>query len=365
MQALEVTAQLQIRGYRVWLACLTSSRLLSEANSRGIAVLPFHAAGYLHPLVTVQLARLLRRKRVGIIHCQLSHDLSTVVPAADLSRTSPAIVLSKRMGSFLTKRDPFHRYMYSRVNRVLAISEVIHRNVLETTPVPPGRVLTLHDAVDMAGFSPDPEMREATRREFGFGDGNIVVGFVGRFSRGKGHEELLHAAEEIMRSRPSARFLIIGEASAGEENYEREIRLLCTTLGLGHAVTFAGYRRDIRNILSAIDVFAFPSHAESFGVSLIEAMAAGLPSVASSSDGVLDIVTDGENGLLVPPKNSPELAAALTRLIDDPSLRSRLGRAARQRVQEKFERAAQLDRLESIYDEVLQEKMQSGKRERG
>jgi glycosyltransferase involved in cell wall biosynthesis len=362
MQALEVSVHLQLRGYPVWLACLPSSRLRSEADSRGIPVLPFNATGYLHPLVIVQLARFLRREKIRVIHCQLSHDLSTVVPAADLSRTLPVIVLSKRMGSFLTKRDPFHRYTYSRVNRVLAISEIIHRNVLETTPVAPGRVLTLHDAVDMAAFSHDPELRKATRQEFGYNDNNVVVGFVGRFSRGKGHEEFLHAAEEIMRSRPNTRFLIVGEASAGEEHYEREIKLLCTTLGLGDAVAFAGYRRDIRNILSAIDLFAFPSHAESFGVSLIEAMAAGLASVASSSDGVLDIVTDGETGLLVPPKNPRELAVALMRLMDDPSLRDQLGRAARERVMEKFERAAQLDRLESIYDEVLQEKIEGGQK---
>jgi len=91
-------------------------------------------------------------------------------------------------------------------------------------------------------------------------------------------------------------------------------------------------------------------------------MAAGLASVASSTDGVLDIVTDGETGILVPPKQPHQLAVALTRLIDDPSLRTRLGRAARQRVLEKFERTAQLDRLESMYDEVLQEKIGGGKR---
>jgi len=365
MQALEVTAQLHLRGYPVWLACLPSSRLQSEAEGRGIAVLPFNAVGYLHPLVIVRLARFLRKEAIRIVHCQLSHDLSTVVPAADLSRSCRVIILSKRMGSFLTKRDPFHRYTYSRVDRILAISEVIHRNVLETTPVSPERVLTLHDAVEVTGFSPDPEIRKATRHEFGYDDTNVVVGFVGRFSRGKGQEDLLHAAQEIIHLHPSTRFLIVGEASAGEEGYEREIRQLCSTLGLGHAVTFAGYRRDIRKILPAMDLFAFPSHAESFGVSLIEAMAEGLAAVASSSDGVLDIVTEGQTGLLVPPKSPHELAVALTRLIEDPSLRDRLGRAARQRVLEKFERAAQLDRLELIYKEVLQEKVGSGKPGKG
>jgi glycosyltransferase involved in cell wall biosynthesis len=278
-----------------------------------------------------------------------------VVPASDLSGTSPKILLSKRVGSYVSKRDPFHRYTYSRVARVLAISEVIHRNVLETTPMAPGRVVTLHDAIDAEEYSPARGNRGRVRSGFGYTDENIVVGFVGRFSPGKGHEELLHAAAGVVRVRPIARVLVVGEASTGEEGYEREIRRLCTSLGIDGVVTFAGFRRDIPDVMASFDLLAFPSHAESFGVVLIEAMALELPVVSTNCDGVLDIVVEGETGLYVHPRASKELAAALLRLIDDPDLRRRLGKAGRGRVIDLFDRRNQIDRLEAIYADVLAE----------
>ena len=337
------------------LACCSGSRLASEAKARSLQVVEFAVSRYFHPVTIWRFSRYIRSKSFRIIHCQHSRDLSVVVPAADLSRVSPKIILSKRVGSYVSKRDLFHRYTYSRVARVLAISEVIRRNVLETTPMAPARVMTLHDAIDAEEYSPAKGDGARVRDGFGFTKKNIVVGFVGRFSPGKGHEEFLRAALEVVRARPLVRFLVAGEASAGEEAYERAIRALCTSLGLDGTVTFAGFRRDIPDVMASFDVLAFPSHAESFGVVLIEAMAMELPVVSTNCDGVLDIVVEGETGLYVPPRNSMELASALFRLIDDPDLRRRLGLAGRKRVLELFDRRNQIDRLEKIYAEVLAE----------
>ncbi|HMK39454.1 MAG TPA: glycosyltransferase family 4 protein [Bacteroidota bacterium] len=355
IQALEVTAQLARRLSPVTLACCTGSRLAEEARSRSLRVAEFEVSGYFHPAALWRLSRHMRAEAPRIIHCQHSKDLSVVVPAAQISGTKPKILLSKRVGSYVSKRDPFHRFTYSRVARVLAISEVIHRNVLDTTPMEAQRVVTLHDAIDADEFSPAKGRGAALREEFGYSKENIVVGFVGRFSPGKGHEELLHAAESILRVRPHVRFLVAGEASAGEEAYEQEIRALCRSLGIESAVTFAGFRRDIPDVMASFDILAFPSHAESFGVVLIEAMAMELPVVSTNCDGVLDIVVEGETGLYVPPRAPGELAGALLRLIDDADLRARLGHAGRKRVLALFDRRNQIDRLEKIYAEVIAE----------
>ena len=355
IQALEVTAQLGKRLSPVTLACCTASRLAAEARSRSLRVVEFEVSGYFHPAALWQLSRHIRTEAPRIIHCQHSKDLSVVVPAAEFSGAGPKILLSKRVGSYVSKRDPFHRFTYSRVTRVLAISEVIHRNVLDTTPMAPERVVTLHDAIDAGEFSPEKGRGAVVREEFGYSKENIVVGFVGRFSPGKGHEELLRAAAAIARVRPHVRFLVAGEASAGEEAYEQEIRKLCASLGIEGAVTFAGFRRDIPDVMASFDVLAFPSHAESFGVVLIEAMAMELPVVSTNCDGVLDIVVEGETGLYVPPRAPEELARALLRLIDDADLRARFGHAGRKRVLALFDRRNQIDRLEKIYAEVIAE----------
>jgi glycosyltransferase involved in cell wall biosynthesis len=250
------------------------------------------------------------------------------------------------------KRDPFHRYTYARVTRVLAISTVIRRNVLDTTPLTPDQVVTLHFPVDTERFHPEPERRRMMRRELGMAPESTVIGIVGRFSPGKGHEDLLAAVRELTASH-RVTVLVVGEASFGEEAYEASIREMAGALGLEGVVTFLGFRRDVEAVLEACDVFAFPSHAEAFGMALIEAMAMGLPVVSTNCDGVLDIVVDGVTGLLVNPRMPAELAAGLRRLIDDPGLRLQMGSAGRARVLEHFDRRAHLDRIEQIYAELL------------
>ena len=264
------------------------------------------------------------------------------------------LLLSKRVGSYIQKKDLFHRFTYRNVSRVLAISSVIHRNVLDTTPMTAEGVVTLHDAIDTELFSPERANGSKIRAELGIGKETVVIGFVGRFSAGKGHEELLKAIDIVRKLQKNLRFLVVGEASYGEEEYEGKIRDLATSLRVDDIVTFMGFRSDIPDVMAAFDIFAFPSHAESFGVVLIEAMAMERPVVSTNCDGVLDIVVDGETGLYVHPRNPDELAASLLRLIKDPVLRQRFGTAGRRRVVELFDQRRQLDRLEELYYSLLQ-----------
>jgi len=272
-----------------------------------------------------------------------------------LSRKPIPIILSKRVGSFIDKKDAFHKFTYAHVSRVLAISSVIHKNVIDTTPVRPDRVITLYDSVDTELFSPERVNRRQARQQFGYDESLIVVGFVGRFSPGKGHEELLEAAGTIRKKRENVRFLVIGEASYGEPEYERRIHSMAHSMGLDDVMTFAGFRKDMPEAMAAFDVLAFPSHAESFGVALIEAMAMERAVVSTDCDGVLDIVVDGQTGLYIHPRNSLELGNALLRLIDDEGLRTAMGKAGRKRVLELFDQNRQIERLEQVYHEVLRE----------
>lgn len=354
IQALEISKQLKHRKHRVWLACLRKSRLEQAALDANVNVLPLTIRGYVHPFAATKLARLIRREGIDIIHCQHSSDLATLVLAKKLSRERCPILLSKRVGSYITKKDLVHRFVYAHVDRVFAISDVIHRNVLETTPVSPDRVITLHDAVDTEIFSPARVSMTRVRQEFGYDDDTLVVGFVGRFSPGKGHEEFLMAASILANKYRNIRFLIVGEASYGEQGYEQRIRAMCTALHLDGVVQFAGYRTDIPDVMAAFDIFAFPSHAEAFGVALIEAMAMELPVVSTNCDGVLDIVVDGVTGLYVNPRDAQQLADALEKLGTDPALRRQMGKAGRRRVEELFDQRKQVSRIEELYYELLE-----------
>ncbi len=147
MQAIELSRQLHARGHTVWLAAPGGSRIAQEATRHRL--LPLAVRGYVHPFLAWHLARFIKANRVDVIHCQHSRDLATVIPARQLAGGTVPVLLSKRMGSYIQKKDLFHRYTYARVRYVLAISNVINRNVLDTTPMTPDRVLTLYDAVDL------------------------------------------------------------------------------------------------------------------------------------------------------------------------------------------------------------------------
>jgi glycosyltransferase involved in cell wall biosynthesis len=214
-------------------------------------------------------------------------------------------------------------------------------------------VLTVHHGVDTEEFHPVKAAREKIRAELGLQDHHLLVGFAGRFSPGKGHEEFLHAAAVIRDKHPQVRFAIVGEASYGEEPYERSIRNLSRSLSLDGVLFYTGFRKDIRDVMAAFDIFAFPSHAEAFGAVLIEAMALQRPVVSSNCDGVLDIVVDGETGIFMTPGNPTELVSGLERLISDSALRIRMGQAGRRRVEKYFDKRKLIERMERIYSDGL------------
>ncbi len=353
IQAFEVSRNLHRMGHTVHVAGSVGSRHIQEAANSGLRTVPYDVTGYFHPVIAWKLSQLIRREDIDIIHCQHSKDLATVVPAMKLSRKSVPIVLSKRVGSYISKKDIFHQFTFRHVSRVLAVSRVIAENIIQTTPIDHQRVSVLHDAVDTDFFSPENSDRNRMRGEFGMTEKNTVVGFAGRFTPGKGHEQLLEAAAILRRKNPDVRFLVVGEASHGEQFYEHSMRSMAHDKNLQDIVIFTGFRKDIRDVMSAFDILAFPSHAESFGMVLIEAMAMELPVVSTNCDGVLDIVVEGETGLYAHPRSGEELALALERFIRDPQLRTKMGKAGRRRVENNFSQKEQTKALDRIYRELL------------
>ncbi|MGA9364439.1 MAG: glycosyltransferase family 4 protein [Bacteroidota bacterium] len=360
MQALLECTQLKARGHDITLLCTPKSRLEGEATRAGIETLPLELRASNYPMVLAALRKFLRSRGTGIVHAQISQDLSVLVGTAVFAPTSPPIVLTKRVGSFISKKDPFHRWLYRHVSLVVAISEVIRKNVLDTCPVDAGRVVTLFDGVDLDRFDPNRFDPMAARRELGFGQRDFVIGMVGRISPGKGHEEFLEAASIIHSGLPEIKFLVVGEPSYGEEDYGKRILESAKPLSSQGVVTFSGFRDDIPNVMAALDILAFPSHAEAFGDVLIEAMAMNLPVVSTNCDGVLDIVIDGETGTQVPPRDARALAQALMQLIQDEKRRRLFGEAGRRRAEKIFDLRRRTETMEGLYTSVLNRMSSSG-----
>lgn len=171
----------------------------------------------------------------------------------------------------------------------------------------------------------------AVRRGLGWSD-RPTVGIVGRLDRWKGQETFLRAAALLAARRPELRFAVVGGAILGTEGaYPDELRRLARELGLADAVHFTGHRHDVHDWQDALDVVVHGSHAEPFGLVVLEAMALAKPLVAAAEGGPSEIVEDGRSGLLVPPGDPVALAGALARILDDDALAARLAAGAADR----------------------------------
>jgi glycosyltransferase involved in cell wall biosynthesis len=226
----------------------------------------------------------------------------------------------------------------------------------------PGLVRTLRNGIVVPERRPGGGDRDRLRTELGVGPGDRAIATVGRLDEPKkGLAVLLRAVARLARDMqgmdggPSFRLVMVGEGPA-----RQALEALTRAHEIGHLVRFAGERRDVGDLLPAFDLFAQPSLWEGFGVTVLEAMAAGLPVVASRVGGIPEIVRDGETGLLVPAGDADALAAALLRLLEDPGLAALMGRAGRARLEEQFGIDRMVDETAALYRELLSRRRRAG-----
>lgn len=343
------------RNVKVELLCIGESRMHIEANNMGIIIHPVKASGYFHPITSVRISNILNRGAYDLVHTQASKDLWLLVPALKLRNIQIPLFLTKQVGSFIVKKDMFHNFLYKRVTKAFAISTVIKDNLIETTPLPENKIELLFNAVDTERFNPKYSDKDKIRKEFNITNDNLVIGMIARFSPGKGHEEFIAAAEKLSLKYNYLKFFIVGEASRGEDQYADRIKTSVKKRNLTNIV-FTGFRSDTPDVLAAMDIFVFPSHAEAFGIALAEALSMGIPSVCSNSDGVLDIAVNEKTSLFFRNKDSEDLADKIDTLINDEQKRNRLSLASRDRAVKMFDINLIMDQTLNFYEKEIKSK---------
>lgn len=241
-----------------------------------------------------------------------------------------------RLGNALT---------FQRNAGALAVSDGVAASMRRRFGGP--RVTVLHHGIDLTRSVHGTAARAAARERLGLPSAAHVIGTVANFTPKKDHATLLDAVAVLASAHPDVRVLLIGSGPL-----EQELRARATRLNLERFVVFAGSRGDVTDILPALDVFVLSSRYEGLPVSLLEAMASGVPPVATAVGGVPEVVTDGRDGLLTLAGEPESLATAIGRLLDDAHLRSRLGAAARVRARD-FDIARAVRFMEQWYEEIL------------
>jgi glycosyltransferase involved in cell wall biosynthesis len=358
-------------GFDVRLACAPGP-FVSELTDEGFQVYPipfrrsFNVAA--HATAYRRLARLLGRVRVTVVHAHTPIAALIARPAARRAGV-PVVVYTAHGFYFHDEMRPLVRRLHVWLERtaqrwwadfLFTQSAEDLKTALAEGIAPAGRAEAIGNGVDVGRFAPEqfsPETLERKRQELGLepGDGPIVL-TIGRLVREKGYLELLEAFARVRPAFPDARLVAIGEALPSDhDNSADQIRARTQALGLGEAVVFAGRRADVPELLALGDVFCLPSWREGLPRSIIEAMAAGLPVVATDIRGCREEVIDGQTGLLVPPRQAEPLAHALEQLLSDEALRRRMGRAGRERAAAYFDERRVIERqmivLRRLFDE--------------
>jgi glycosyltransferase involved in cell wall biosynthesis len=292
-------------------------------------------------------ARELRRRRPAVFHAHLVWPLACKFGLmAAIAARVPVIVATEHL--FVEFRLDRRIYLQQRlvaagVGRYLPVSRDLALRLRERLHIPARKLQVVHNGIPLAAFN-GPGVNPVLRASLSSDSGRPIVLTVARLDAQKGLGYLLEAAVLA----PDAQFVLAGE---GPERAALEAQ--AAALGIAERVSFLGYRTDIADLIAACDLFVLPSLFEGLPLSVLEAMAAVRPVIATAIGGTDEAITPGETGLLVPPADPAALAGAIRALLGDRPLAERLARAGRARVEAEFSAAHMVREVTQVYRELL------------
>jgi glycosyltransferase involved in cell wall biosynthesis len=331
------------RGHEAILVCPPGSGIDTAARSAHIHVQNLFCAGDLDLPFAYRLTQYLQAEKPDLVHCHSRRGADMLGGLAASFADIPAVV-SRRVDNAEMRLMATLRYRPFR--KIIAISETIAR-VLREHDVDDARIEVIRSAVDNEQLSRKADCR-AVREEFAVPGDACVIAAAGQLIPRKGHRYLLQAIADLHHKYPQIRVMIFGEGYLNSQ-----LRALAADLGLGDVVQFPGFRDDLDDFMGCIDIFAHPALAEGLGVAALKAAAAAVPVVGFDAGGLPEAVVDGKTGILVPAEDTDALRTALATLIDDTELRSALGAAGQERMQNEFSIATMVDKHVALYESVL------------
>ena len=342
-QVLGLTLALGAGGHRAELICDPAGRLWERAIAAGIKCHPIRIRNAIDLAAGVKLRAILKRERYDVVHFHTSRAHSMAPLARGFGST---LVVTRRMD--YRPNRVFAPYLYNRaVDGVVAISGGV-ADSLAAAGVERRHITVVHSGVDCERFrAPTPQERADARTALNIADGEFVISAVGALEQRKGHRYLIAAIGAIAAS-GKFRCFIVGQGLIGRV-LQDEIAVI---RNLGR-IKLLGRVDDVRGLLWASDAFAMPSLKEGLGVAALEAMASGLPVIASDVGGLREVVEDDRTGIIVPPANPEKIASAIKRLAESPELRSQMSAAARARVVENYSMEQMAARTLALYRECV------------
>ncbi|MBI4395266.1 MAG: lipopolysaccharide heptosyltransferase II [Candidatus Omnitrophica bacterium] len=321
--------------------------LVEELVKAGIPhlKLPVHRKSLTSLALVREIANFIEREQIDILHAR------SRVPA-----WLAYLAVRRTNCDFVTTCHGYYsKHFFSRVmgwgKKVIAISHSIGRRMIDDFGVPPEQITLIHRGVDLSRYPFSPQKYEKPK------SGTLKVINIGRITPIKGHQEFIRAVHLLSKRLQNLEVSIVGAPDESKESYFRDLKLMVNRLGLGSIVKFLGTRRDVPELLQEADLLVLSSKIpEAFGRVLVEAGAVGTVVAASRIGGILDVIDEGENGLLFSPENFEEMAIVMEKLLKDRALSKRLSSSLREKVEREFSLDQMVKKTCEVYQEVKQQK---------
>ncbi len=346
-QVFNLMRGLLARGHQVEAVTQPESALLARCREASIPATPLAMRGDLDLAAALRLAKHLKQAPPDIVNAQTARAHTIALLAAHLG--APGRLVVTRRLDFPIRRDPANLWKYRsrRVARYIAVAEII-RDILIGAGVRDDRVSVVNSSIDLGAFVTSDKQRAEARAELGIPPDARVIGNVAALAWHKGQTDLLSAMPRVAGAFPDAWCVIVG---GGEEREALEKQ--AASLAGQARILLTGMRRDVPRLLNAFDVFCMPSHYEGFCNSVLEALATGIPVVATRAGGLPEIVEDGATGLIVPAKAPEALAGGILRILSDAGLARRLSEAGRYAAQTRFGVDLMVDKTVALYGDAV------------
>jgi len=322
-------------GHQVDFATFSRKRFGSQVRARGFVNREFTVRTKIDLFAALKMRRYIRERRMDLVHTHLSTSSVNGGLAARLAKV-PAVSTVHGLSGRLSFKFSDH---------LIAVSEQVKNHMVEQG-IPSSRVSVVYNGLNLDEFHADSD---ASRLALGLAQVGPVIGTVSRITALKGVDDGIRVIGMLKEHFPNLCYVVVGDGDALDE-----VRAVTENLGLTKSVRFVGYQNDIRPYLAAMDLFLFPTHKEAMGVALVEAMATGLPSVATRVGGIPEVLTP-DVGILCPARDVHAMAEAALQLLTDSSRRVEMGAKAKLRAEKMFSATAMQSNTERVYRALLQD----------
>jgi len=347
--------------YEIYVVCLLQGEF-AEKIKNSATILSFNLRDRFSLVKIYQLAKMIKEKDIQIVHSQGGRADFFARIAAKIAKV-PVVISTVAMppegyNVGLLKKGIYvllDRFSERFVDRFIVVSEALKERLIKKHKIPSEKIVKICNGVEVEEYESRDEDAFKIREEFNISSNVPIVGFIGRLVWQKGLIYFVQAMKKIvseMLPNREIKFLIVGEGPL-----RKKLEILVKKLDIRDVVIFAGFRRDVKEVLSSLEILVLPSIREGQPIILLEAMAMGKPIVATNIEGINETVINEVTGILVSPKNPRTLAEAIVYLLEDKKRATEMGRMGKKIVNEKFNIKNKINQYEQLYEAIIAEKL--------